>query len=125
MFKWLTKLFKNSNDKALDMESDNVEKNNTSSAVAAPKKRKHKLEIQVYEADYDNVPDGAEPKWRPVRTDPALDGGRPNIIEVADKAELAAIQKQYAMCDQRIKVLREIDPFVDDEHKHAKQSTIP
>lgn len=124
MFKWLTKLFKNSNDKALDMESDNVEKNNASSAATALKKRKHKLEIQVYEADYDNVPDGAEPKWRPVRTDPALDGGRPNIIEVADKAELAEIQQQYAMCDQRIKVIREIDPFVDDEHKHAK-SAIP
>ena len=91
MFKWLTKLFKTDNSKALDMENDNVEKTNIPNAPAASKKRKHKLEIQVYEADYDNVPDGAEPKWRPVRTDPALDGGRPNIIEVADKAELAAI----------------------------------
>ena len=43
-----------------------------------------------------------------------LDGGRPNIIEVADKNELMEIQKQYALCDQRIKVIREIDPFADE-----------
>ena len=78
-------------------------------------KRKHKLEIQVFEADYEKADaNNGHPQWRPVRSDPALDGSRPNIIEVADKAEFMELQKQYAMCDQRIKVIREIDPFVDE-----------
>ena len=94
-------------------------------AQAAPKKRKHKLEIQVYEADYEKADaNNGQPQWRPVRSDPVLDGGRPNIIEVADKKELAEIQKQYAMCDQRIKVIREIDPF-DDEPAQPKKQAIP
>lgn len=89
------------------------------------KKRKHKLEIQVYEADYEKCDaNNGQPQWRPVRSDPALDGGRPNIIEVADKNEFMEIQKQYAMCDQRIKVIREIDPF-DDEPTSSKTPTIP
>lgn len=67
--------------------------------------RKHKLEIQIFEADYTDVPDGQAPKWRSVRMD------RPVIIEVADEKEFADIRKQYEMCDQRIKVIREIDPF--------------
>lgn len=94
-------------------------------AQAAPKKRKHKLEIQVYEADYEKADaNNGQPQWRPVRSDPVLDGGRPNIIEVADKKELAEIQKQYALCDQRIKVIREIDPF-DDEPAPPKKQVIP
>ena len=94
-------------------------------AQAASKKRKHKLEIQVYEADYEKADaNNGQPHWRPVRSDPVLDGGRPNIIEVADKKELAEIQKQYALCDQRIKVIREIDPF-DDEAAPLKKQVIP
>lgn len=90
------------------------------------KKRKHKLEIQVYEADYEKADaNNGQPQWRPVRSDPALDGGRPNIIEVADKKEFMEIQKQYAMCDQRIKVIREIDPFVDEPENSNKAPTIP
>lgn len=86
-------------------------------------KRKHKLEIQVYEADWtDADKNNGQPKWRVVRSDPALDGGRPNIIEVADKKEFDEIQQQYAMCEQRIKVVREIDPFVDEP---KKTSSIP
>ena len=85
------------------------------------KKRKHKLEIQVYEADYEKCDaNNGQPQWRPVRSDPTLDGGRPNIIEVADKKEFMEIQRQYAMCDQRIKVIREIDPFVDEEPEQPK-----
>lgn len=88
-------------------------------------RRKHKLEIQVYEADYEKADsNNGQPQWRPVRSDPALDGGRPNIIEVADKNEFMEIQKQYAMCDQRIKVIREIDPFVD-EPTSSKTPAIP
>ena len=88
-------------------------------------KRKHKLEIQVFEADYEKADaNNGQPQWRPVRSDPALDGGRPNIIEVADKAEFMELQKQYAMCDQRIKVIREIDPFVDEPNS-SKAPTIP
>ena len=88
-------------------------------------KRKHKLEIQVFEADYEKADaNNGQPQWRPVRSDPALDGGRPIIIEVADKAEFMELQKQYAMCDQRIKVIREIDPFVD-EPNNSKAPAIP
>ena len=127
MWKWLKKLFKKKED-VLDMEEE--QRNDIEDAVNAvvngtpPKKRKHKLEIQVYEADYTDVPDGAKPKWRPVRSDPALGGGGPVIIEVADKKELAEVQQRYAMCDQQIKVIREIDPF-DDDPKPAVQKTIP
>ena len=127
MWKWLKKLF-NKKEDVLDMEKE--QRNDIEDAVNAvvngtsPKKRKHKLEIQVYEADYTDVPDGASPKWRPVRSDPALGGGGPVIIEVADKKELAEVQQRYAMCDQQIKVIREIDPF-DDSPKPAAQKTIP
>lgn len=99
------------------------DKTTNSSRQSAAPKRKHKLEIQVYEADYEKADaNNGQPQWRPVRSDPALDGGRPNIIEVADKNEFMEMQKQYAMCDQRIKVIREIDPF-DDEP--PKSSSIP
>lgn len=74
-------------------------------------KRKHKLEIQVYEADYEKADaHNGQPEWRLVQAS-SLDGGRPNIIEVADKAELSEMQKQYAMCEQRMKIIRELDPF--------------
>lgn len=105
-------------------KKDNTMSDKTTSSGQAPApKRKHKLEIQVYEADYEKADaNNGQPQWRPVRSDPALDGGRPNIIEVADKKEFMEMQKQYAMCDQRIKVIREIDPF-DDEP--PKSSSIP
>lgn len=126
MWKWLTKLFKKKEDN-LDMEDNNEVKDDAVDASAGeqapPKKRKHKLEIQVYEADYEDVPDGAKPKWRPVRSDPALGGGGPIIIEVADKKDLAEIQQRYALCDQKIKIIREIDPFDDDPKPALK--TIP
>ena len=48
------------------------------------KKRKHKLEIQVYEADWEDADrNNGQPRWKPVRSDPALDGGRPNMIAVS------------------------------------------
>lgn len=134
MFKWLTKLFmkdKEENETSdMEFKVDQVSGDvaaiiSNENAQAAPKKRKHKLEIQVYEADYEKADaNNGKPMWRPVRSDPVLDGGRPNIIEVADKKELAEIQKQYAMCDQRIKVIREIDPF-DDEPALTKKQSIP
>ena len=94
---------------------------------AAAQKRKHKLEIQVYEADYEKADaNNGQPRWRAVRSDPALDGGMPPIIEVADKKELAEIQKQYALCDQKIKIIREIDPFPWDDAQAKQQThTIP
>ena len=80
------------------------------------KQRKHKFEIQVYEADWEKADaNNGQPQWRAVRGDPQLDGGRPNIIEVASKQELKELQQQYAMCDQMFKIIREIDPFPFDE----------
>ena len=76
------------------------------------KKRKHKLEIQVYESDYDKVGVDGQPKWRPVNY--GTDNGKPLIIEVADKKEFEEIKKRYELCDQRIRVVRELDPFVDE-----------
>ena len=123
MFDFFKKLFKNNKDKnAMDENKAQVNDMNASSNVQAKKVRKHKLEIQVYEADWEKADaNNGQPQWRPVRSDPALDGGRPNIIEVANKAEFDEIQKQYAMCDQRIKVIREIDPFVDEPKKPQPQ----
>lgn len=101
-------LFYKKKDNAMSDNATNIEQK-------TQRKRKHKLEIQVYEADYEKADfNNGQPQWRPVRSDPALDGGRPNIIEVADKKEFMELQKQYAMCDQKIKVIREIDPFVDE-----------
>lgn len=112
-------LFKNKKDVKMN------EQTQTSEQKPQPK-RKHKLEIQIYEADYEKADsNNGQPQWRPVRADPTLDGGRPTIIEVADKAEFNEIQKQYAMCDQKIKVIREIDPFVDDPPPSAKPVDIP
>ena len=100
--------------------------NNMSDQTTPPIKRKHKLEIQVYEADYENADrNNGMPQWRPVRSDPTLDGGRPNIIEVVDTAEFNEIQKQYAMCDQKIKVIREIDPFPFEDQASSKAPNIP
>lgn len=80
--------------------------------------RAHKLEIQVYEADWEKADsNNGQPIWKPVRSDPQLDGGRPTIVEVMDKKELAELQQQYKMCDQRFKVIREIDPFPWDEQQ--------
>ena len=116
---FIANLFKSKKDNNMDTKTN-------ATTQQPPKKRKHKLEIQVYEADWEKADaNNGHPMWRPVRSDPILDGGRPNIIEVADKVEFAEIQKQYAMCDQRIKVIREIDPFVDEPEKPTTASTIP
>ena len=102
MFKWLTKLFmkeKEENETSnMELKADqvagDVAATISNNARPAPKKRKHKLEIQVYEADYEKADaNNGQPQWRPVRSDPVLDGGRPNIIEVADKNELAEFAK--------------------------------
>lgn len=114
--------------KLFSKKKDNDMSDQTTMPEQKPqKKRKHKLEIQVFEADYEKADaNNGQPTWRPVRNDPVLDGGRPNIIEVADKKEFMEIQKQFAMCDQRIKVIREIDPFVDEDEKNSvKQQSIP
>ena len=77
----------------------------------------------MYEADYEKADaNNGQPRWRAVRSDPALDGGMPPIIEVADKKELAEIQKQYALCDQKIKIIREIDPFPWDDVQAKQQA---
>lgn len=83
--------------------------------------RAHKLEIQVYEADWEKADsNNGQPIWKPVRGDPQLDGGRPTIIEVMDKKEFAELQQQYKMCDQRFKVIREIDPFPWDGQQKSE-----
>lgn len=92
-------------------------KKETMSDITSNKQtRKHKLEIQIFEADYTEVPDGQPPKWRSVRME------KPVIVEVADEQEFAEIRKQYAMCDQKIQVIREIDPF-DDAPKAVTNNT--
>ena len=128
MFKWLTKLFmkdKAEGNETSDMEfkadqviGDAAAVSSNDKAQAALKKRKHKLEIQLYEADYTDVPDGAPPKWRPVNM--GRDAGKPIIVEVADRNELAELQQRYAMCDQKMKIIREIDPFVDEQHTASR-----
>ena len=119
-------LFIESIRKLFKKKDKNMNEQTTLEQNSQPK-RKHKLEIQVYEADYEKADaNNGQPQWRPVRSDPILDGGRPNIIEVADKKEFAELQKQYALCDQRIKVIREIDPFVDEPtNSNSKTSNIP
>lgn len=67
--------------------------------------RKHKLEIQIFEADYTDIPDGQPPRWKSIRME------KPVVIEVKDEAEFNDIKQRYALCDQRIQVIREIDPF--------------
>lgn len=81
-------------------------------APAAPK-RKHKLEIQIFDIDYEDADkNNGMPFKRPVRND--LDGGKPPVIEVADKEEFLLLKRQYEMCGQTIDVIREIDPFDDN-----------
>ena len=94
------------------------------SAAPQPKKRKHKLEIQVYEADYEKMDaNNGKPQWRPVNY--GMDNGKPLVIEVADKKEFAEICQQYAMCDQQVRVVREIDPFDDEPDAKPAVPAIP
>lgn len=92
-------------------------------------KRKHKYEIQIFEADYEHADsNGGRPEWRPIAR--GLDNGKPVVIEAADAKELNALRAQYAMCDQRFDIIREIDPFDDpkpdekakDEKSDAKSA---
>lgn len=94
--------------------------NNMNTETTSTTNRKHKLEIQVFEADYDKADqNNGNPQWRPVNY--GMDNGKPLIIEVADEKEFEEIRQQYAMCDQRIKVIREIDPF--DDVSNAKPAS--
>ena len=124
MCTWLRKLFCKKDN--LDMEEKNAEiKNNVNETPAkecSPVKRKHKLEIQLYEADYEDVPEGSPPKWRPVNM--GRDSGKPIIVEVADKKELVELQQRYALCDQKMRIIREIDAF-DDDSFHSQKNQIP
>ena len=103
MWKWLNKLLKNKEDDGINMENSNDVKDEVSAIISGnlstsqPKKRKHKLEIQLYEADYEDVPDGQPPRWRPVNM--GRDNGKPIVVEVADKKELLELQQRYALCD--------------------------
>lgn len=93
-----------------------ADKTDASKPVSVPiaPKRKHKLEIQIFDIDYEDADkNNGMPTKRLVRND--LDGGKPIVIEVADKAEFKMIKSQYEMCGQTIEVLREIDPFKDNE----------
>ena len=86
-------------------------------------KRKHKLEIQVFEADYTDADKNmGQPLWRPVNY--GMDNGKPLIIEVADEKEFESIRQQYTLCDQRIKVIREIDPFDEIPTNNTQSSNI-
>jgi len=88
-------------------------------APMARPKRKHKLEIQIFDIDYEDADkNNGMPMKRPVRND--LDGGKPTVIEVADKAEFMMIKSQYELCGQTIEVIREIDPFKDGEPEAPK-----
>lgn len=109
MWNFLQRLFnRNKKDNNYMSEQQNVK-----DSLAPNTVRKHKLEIQVYEADYENADaNNGKPVWRPVNY--GKDNGKPLIIEVANKAEFDEIRKQYSLADQRIKVIREIDPFDDN-----------
>lgn len=61
-----------------------------------------KFEIQVFEADYTDVPDDRPPKWRPLMYQQNM------TIVVSSKDELMQLQKDYMACDQRFKIIREI-----------------
>ena len=120
MLSWLTKLFNKKKDR-LDMENvvDATVVASSKSVSLPPKKRKHKLEIRLLEADYTDIPDGAPPKWRPINM--GRDAGKPIIVEVADKKELMDLMQRYAMCDQQIEIIREIDPFDDDQQPSSSR----
>ena len=120
MLSWLTKLFNKKKDR-LDMENV-VDATVVASSKSVPlplKKRKHKLEIRLLEADYTDIPDGAPPKWRPINM--GRDAGKPIIVEVADKKELMDLMQRYAMCDQKMEIIREIDPFDDDQQPSSSR----
>ena len=128
MLSWLTKLFNKKKDR-LDMENvvDATVVASSKTVPLPPKNRKHKLEIRLLEADYTDIPDGAPPKWRPINM--GRDAGKPIIVEVADKKELMDLMQRYAMCDQKMEIIREIDPFDDDKpnssHIPQKNQAIP
>lgn len=109
IFDKISQFFKRNNKMSSE---DQPQQNGAPKAKMVP--RKHKYEIQVYEADWEGVPNDGQPNWKPVMVDPRLSGGKPTIIEVANKHELNDIQQQYSMCGQMFKIIREIDPFVDD-----------
>ena len=118
MWNFLQQLFKRNKKDNNYMNEQQTVKN----SLAPNTVRKHKLEIQVYEADYENEDaNNGKPVWRPVNY--GKDNGKPLIIEVANKAEFDEIRKQYSLADQRIKVIREIDPFDDNPAPISKPST--
>jgi hypothetical protein len=110
MWKFFKKLFSRKHIKNMNNETNN-------------NKRKHKLEIQVLEADYTDADKNmGQPLWRPVNY--GMDNGKPLIIEVADEKEFESIRQQYTLCDQRIKVIREIDPFDEIPTNNTKSSNV-
>ena len=120
MLSWLTKLFNKKKDR-LNMENvvDATVVASSKPVTLPPKKRKHKLEIRLLEADYTDIPDGAPPNWRPINM--GRDAGKPIIVEVADKKELMDLMQRYAMCDQKMEIIREIDPFDDDQQPSSSR----
>jgi hypothetical protein len=110
MWEFFKKLFSRKHIKNMNNETNN-------------NKRKHKLEIQVLEADYTDADKNmGQPLWRPVNY--GMDNGKPLIIEVADEKEFESIRQQYALCDQRIKVIREIDPFDEIPANNVQSSNV-
>lgn len=55
MFNWLIKLFTKKEVQDMEQNIDQANSNPSPTPPSVPKKRKHKLEIQVYEADYEKA----------------------------------------------------------------------
>lgn len=122
-FGFLKRLFKKDNK---NMDDGKTTASTEIAKVDKAQKRKHKLEIQIFDIDWeDSNKNGGKPTLRPVSRGGALDDGRPIIIEVANEKELNEIRQQYSMCGQAIKVIKEIDPFVDNPQQVQKAPSIP
>lgn len=78
-----------------------------------------KFEIFVEEFDEEGGPHG-QPRWKPVKVDPALGGNGSNpVITVSSGREMQERMQMYKQLGQRFRVLREIDPPSDEELRKA------
>lgn len=73
---------------------------------ALPQNPKRRYEIEIFQADYEQSDASGNPiaNWKKIVYE------KPIIIEASCKEDLDELQRQYALCDQRFRIIRPLDP---------------
>ena len=109
MVNLLKNLFIRKKSKSTDMNSTSILTNEIIQKI----KYTRQFEILLEEADWEGIPDGQPPMWKPVNM--GRNSGKPVIIKADTPQDIKDLQEKYKLADQRFRIIREVNPPSTDE----------